>query len=350
MIYGRIGSALKDFMHFARRVFLRLTVLTIAVVHCSSLHAQSVLEDCRNPASASGDLSLHLTLKNGQKVFRQGEIITLTAEYCAYGTKKYSLNSKNYDHIGRLEGMEVFHIEPNNGVDPLTDYFHSRTIFDTGGLYSDHDLNKEPFAIDLELNEWQSLPPGTYRLSITGHRVRAKNEKNPIALDGEPFPLQSNTVEFQVVKAEAKWQAAALAAAITALDSPGSTKNEKRHAVRVLRFLGSEASTRQLARRYGSGEKDINGERMFGLFGSPFRALAIEAMQAEIKHPLHSVTREFVDTLVSLEMQSDAKYRGMALNEFDDKNPYTAEFNRRTAVYMAEADALYRKKAERLKP
>lgn len=332
-------------MHFARRIF-RLTILTIAVVlYPSAFHAQSTLESCRNAASRSSELSLHLTLKNGQKVFREGEIITLTAEYRACGKRKYSLNTKNYDRMGRLEGMEVFHIEPNNGVDPLTDYFNSGTMLDGGGLYSDQDLNEKPFAINLELNEWRSLPPGTYQLSITGHRVSAKNEKNPIALDGKPFPLNSNAVKFQVVKADAEWQAAALSTAITALDSPVSTENDKRHAVRVLRFLGSEASTRELARRYGT-EKDINGERMFGLFGSPFRALAIEAMQTEIKNPLHSITREFVDTLVFLEMQSDSKYRGTSFNAFDRKNPYTVEFDRRTAAYMAEADALKQQKSK----
>jgi hypothetical protein len=344
-VCGLNRIALKGFMHFAHRIFLRLTVLTV-VLCPSAIHARSALESCRNPASPSGDLSLHLTLKNGQKVFREGEIITLTAEYRACGTRKYSLNTKNYDRIGRLGGMEVFHIEPNSGVDPLTDYFNSRTMFDVGGLYSAQDLNKTPFAIDLELNEWQALPPGRYQLSITGHRVSAKNEKKPIALDGKSFPLHSNAVEFQVVKADAEWQAAELATAITALDSAVSTEDEKRHALRVLRFLGSEASTWELARRYGSAEKDINGERMFGLFGSPFRALAIEAMQAEIKDPLHPVTREFVHTLVSLEMQSDSKYRGTPVKEFDDKDPYTAEFNRRTAAYMAVADALIPQKSK----
>jgi hypothetical protein len=345
-VCGLNRIAPKDFMHFARRIFLRLTVLTIAAVLCpSTIHAQSALESCSNAANP-GDLSLHLTLKNGKKVFREGEIITLTAEYRACGKRKYSLNNKSYDRIGRLEGMEVFHIEPNSGVDPLTDYFKSRTIFSAGGLYSDQDLNEKPFAIDVELNEWQSLPPGTYRLSITGHRVSAKNEKDPLALDGKPFPLNSNAVEFQVVKADAEWQAAELAAAIRGLDSLVSTENQKQHALRVLRFLGSEASTRQLARRYGSAEKDINGEMMFGLFGSPFRASAVEAMQAEIKDPLHPVTRQFVNTLVSLEMQSESKYRGIPLNEFDDKDPYTAEFNRRTAVYMAEADALIPQKSK----
>jgi hypothetical protein len=334
-------------MHFAHRMFLRLTVLMLAVVLCPlAIHAQGALESCGNPAGPSGDLSVHLTLKDGQKVFREGEIITLTAEYRTCGTRKYSLNTKNYDRSGRLEGMEVFHIEPNRGVDPLADYFNSRTYFSTGGLYSDQDLNEKPFAIDLELNEWQSLPPGTYRLSITGHRVSAKNEKDPIALDGEPFPLHSNVVEFQVVEADAEWQAAELATATTAMDSPLSSKDEKQHAVRVLRFLGSKGSTQELARRYGSAETDINGERMFGLFGSPFRALAIEAMQAEIKDPLHPVTREFVNTLVSLEMQSDPKYRGTSVDAFDDKAPYTVEFNRRTAAYMAEADALIPQKSK----
>jgi hypothetical protein len=333
-------------MHFAHRIFLRLTVLTIAIVVCSSaIHAQGALESCGNPASPAGDLSLHLTLKNEQKVFREGEIIALTAEYRTCGKRKYSVNTKNYDRSGRLGGMEVFHIEPNSGVDPLADYFNSRAMFMVGGLFSDQDLNEKPFAIDLELNEWQSLPPGTYRLSITGHRVTAKNEKDPIALDGEPFPLDSNAVEFQVVKADAEWQAAELASATTAMDSPLSTKDEKQHAVRVLRFLGSKGSTQELALRYGSTEEDIDWEAMFGLFGSPLRALAIEAMQAEIKDPMHPVTREFIGTLVSLEMQSDSKYRGTPLDAFDDKNPYNAEFNRRTAAYMAEADALISQKS-----
>jgi hypothetical protein len=269
-VCGLSRTPRKDFMHFAHRMFLRLTVLMLAVVLCPlAIHAQGALESCGNPAGPSGDLSVHLTLKDGQKVFREGEIITLTAEYRTCGTRKYSLNTKNYDRSGRLEGMEVFHIEPNRGVDPLADYFNSRTYFSTGGLYSDQDLNEKPFAIDLELNEWQSLPPGTYRLSITGHRVSAKNEKDPIALDGEPFPLHSNVVEFQVVEADAEWQAAELATATTAMDSPLSSKDEKQHAVRVLRFLGSKGSTQELARRYGSAETDINGERMFGLFGSP---------------------------------------------------------------------------------
>src|ERR1700693_2120970 len=104
-----------------------------------------------------------------------------------------------------------------------------------------------------------------------------------------------------------------------------------RQALRVLRFLGSEASTRELARRFWfydrqrqvhpiSAEYPINPffygyERSqdywdikAGLIASPYRAVAIEALTAAIHDPQHPATRAMVETLALLEIQSKPEY------------------------------------------
>ena len=44
---------------------------------------------------------------------------------------------------------------------------------------------------------------------------------------------------------------------------------------------------------------------MFGLYGSPYRAEAIAAMQREIKDPDHSITQDFLQTLAKLQIEAD---------------------------------------------
>lgn len=44
---------------------------------------------------------------------------------------------------------------------------------------------------------------------------------------------------------------------------------------------------------------------MFGLFGSPYRAEAIEAMQREINDPDHTITQDFLHTLARLQINAD---------------------------------------------
>jgi hypothetical protein len=102
-------------------------------------------------------------------------------------------------------------------------------------------------------------------------------------------------------------------------------------ALRVLRFLGSEASTRELSRRFWfydqkrqvrpiSAEYPINPffygyERRqdywdikAGLIASPYRAIAIEELTAAIHDPQRPATRAMVETLALLEIQSKPEY------------------------------------------
>jgi hypothetical protein len=314
----------------------------VIIVSPSAISAQDQPNECGAKLSPPGDLSLHLSLKNGQTVFREGEIIALTAEYTAQAKHKYSLNNRNYDRGGRLDGMEVFCLDPDKGVDPLRDYFNNRVIFG-GGLGGDQDPAVEPYTADLELNEWLSLPPGSYRLSIAGNRVTLNTKNSKLGSDGPAVPLRSNTIEFQVLKAEPEWQSEHLASALLTLDSASATKDEKKHAARVFQFLGSEASTRELARRYWSLDQEFGWEMQFGLYGSKFRAIAIQEMKDAIKKSQHPISTEFADTLATMEMQADPKYRELPYDEKDEQvwknanDAYSAEHDRRIREYMAEA-------------
>lgn len=170
------------------------------------------------------------------------------------------------------------------------------------------------YVEDMVLNESKSAPPGNYSLRMG----------------------ISNEVEFQVIPAAPEWQAEQLANALAVLDAdhakdtPSDIERAKL-ALRVLRFLGSEASTRELARRFWfydrqrqvhpiSAEYPINPffygyERSqdywdikAGLIASPYRAVAIEELTAAIDDPRHPATRAMVETLALLEIQSKPEY------------------------------------------
>lgn len=320
---------------------LAASVLTFPLL----ANAMHELPDCGTPSNAPDDISLRLSLKNGQVVFREGEIIALTAKYQALKKKKYTLDNRSYDRSGRLDGMEVFCLDPESGSDPLSDYYSQPVAFFGGGLFSDADPGEKPFDVQIELNEWQSLPPGSYRLSIVGNRVTIHNNEDSMGFGGAPVTLRSNTVAFRVIAAEPEWQAAQLASAVTVLDSPTSKEEDKKHAARVLRFLGSEDATLELVKRYVSGDKPFGWEFKFGLFGSPDRAIAIHAMHDAIKNPDHPITREFAQTLATLELQSDPGLSAAFRVDADQHSwkqvseVFWKEEEKRVAEYMAEAAA-----------
>ena len=291
------------------------------------------------------DLSLHLSVSGDQTVFRQGEIIALNAHYEAETFRKYLLNNRSYDRSGRLNGMEVICIEPGSGTDPPADYFNSYQAFMGGGLFSEQELKWGPSTIRLELNEWRSLPPGSYMLSVVGNRANIGTEKDLHSWDSPPIQLQSNRIRFRVVEADPNWQKSQLAGAVRALDSPTSTDGERLHAVRILRFLGSEYSTRELVRRYWSGQEKLVWDMEAGLFGSPFRATAIREMRAALRAAHGEVREGFVETLVALELNSDPRHRPP---QFDGNNAeirerafdaYEAERKNRVSIYMADVAA-----------
>ena len=69
-------------MRFPRRIFYWSYCVALALITCCvGPRVQAQLDSCGTAISQPGDISLQLSLKNGKTVFREGEIIALTAEY-----------------------------------------------------------------------------------------------------------------------------------------------------------------------------------------------------------------------------------------------------------------------------
>jgi hypothetical protein len=228
--------------------------------------------------------------------------------------------------------MEIFCLNPDSGRDPLADYYNSGifSAFIGGGLSAGpRKLNRVPYVVEEELNEWASLPPGNYVLRVASRRIGS-------ARQGE-MVTWSNSIEFQIVAATPEWQTAQLAQATLVLDGkyPKLTEDEFEgieHAERILRFLSSEDATRELAKRFwfhdrvpwpqhapGVGYPESEGlredlDRRYwdfeaGLIGSPHRSIAIEELTSVINDGQHRPTRAMVETLALLEIQAQAQYK-----------------------------------------
>lgn len=278
--------------------------------------AQTPSDPCAVSSSDTADVSLQLSISGGRTSFQQGEVIPLTLSFSSPVKSKYSLTTANYDRSGRQGYIEAYCIEPA-GTDPLDDYYNSSISgFFGGGLSSTFNLGDKSWEIGRDLNEWKSLAPGSYRLRVVSHRVSREarpDETTPMGVVG--VTVVSNTIELTVTAAAPDWQAQQLASATAILDAPDSKDDEKKSAARGLRFLGSEAATRELARRFALSAGENNSwEFRFGLIGSPHRSLAIESMKAAIADPQLPITADFLYVLALLEIQADPKY---ALPPFD---------------------------------
>jgi hypothetical protein len=314
--------------------FLRGTLFAVALAGTIPLTAappaaQSAPDPCQAAASPD-DASVRLSLKNGQTVFREGEIVDLVLEFTSETTNRYQLSTQTYDRSGRLNA-EAFCLTPTS-PDPLADYFGAEFLgFIGGGGFSYAGLSAKPYVIAPALNEWRSLRPGAYRLHVVSHRVSRAARKDEPGPGTVSVPLVSNVVAFEVVPASPDWQAETLAGATAALESPA--KDVASRGARTLRFLGSAAATRELARRFWSlTDQPLGWDLMFGLVGSPERQTAVDGLVAALTDPSHPVSMAVVTTLALLEIQSRADY---VLPPYDPaaRDEWLRQRDRKTEAY-----------------
>jgi hypothetical protein len=290
--------------------FYSSVTLLACCLFADSSRAQQKTDPCERPVTSPATGTVTLTLKGGRSVYHEGEIIPLELTF-SYSLVQYR------PRTGRNLRAFAFCLTPE-GRDPLQDDEESGLWGSAGGSFGSGPYDVfDPgvtYVDDMELNEWKSVPPGNYSLRMG----------------------ISNEVKFQVLPATPEWQAEQLASAMAVLDADHakdtpSDMERTKQAVRVLRFLGSEASTRELARRFWfydrqrqvhpiSAEYPINPffygyERSqdywdikAGLIASPYRAVAIEELTAAIHDPQHPATRAMVETLALLEIQSKTEY------------------------------------------
>ena len=318
-----------------------LLILALAVLPRQQVIAQ-VTQSCSGSAVTRPDLSIELALDHGQKVFRQGEIVRLRIQYSSRSESKYLLDNRNYDRSGRLDGLDLICLQPDLGADPLDDYFHSFAGFASGGLFSEPQITVKPLWTEMELNEWRSLPPGEYRLSILSKRVSEGNQSNPKSW--KAVSLQSNWITFRIIEAEPVWQSSILSGAIKTLDSSKSTEEETENAARELRFLNSEDAARELVRRFWrSSPENLRWDLEAGLWGNPFRRTAIREMKSILRESRDGNRRWFIDVLVNLEMQTDSRFRQLrydselAVREKDPGSSCEKEHKRRASEYELRA-------------
>ena len=290
-----------------------LCFLALALACCSSVQsaqAQKRTDPCERPLTSPATGTAKLTLKGGQSVYHEGEVIPLELTFTYRLVQYRPRTGRNLRHFS-------FCLMPE-GRDPLQDDEESGLWGSAGvsigsGPYDVFDPGVT-YVEDMVLNESKSVPPGNYSLRMG----------------------ISNEVKFQVLPATPEWQAEQLARALAVLDADHtkdtpSDIERTNQALRVLRFLGSEASTRELARRFWfydqkrqvnpvNAEYPINPffygyERSHdywdikaGLIASPYRAVAIEELTAAVHDPQHPATRAIVETLALLEIQSKPEY------------------------------------------
>jgi hypothetical protein len=257
-------------------------------------------DPCAASSSAS-DIRFELRLQDHGPTFQSGEIVPLALTFTASADRPYTINTNRPDR--RSLGNDLYCLDPA-GVDPLASYFRTGP-FSGGGLVATAVLDAKPVVFEAELNEWWSLRPGHYRLFVMSQRVSLGGEAPARGM----LTLRSNAVEFDVLPPDPDWQATQLRTAVVTLTGPATLAEQKR-AARVLRFLNTESSTRELAHFFnGLSEREPTGwDLIFGLYGSPYRQLTIDAMFAQLKAPDHAVPYEFLRALVNLQLTADRSW------------------------------------------
>jgi len=279
-------------------------IVAVALLFIGTAAFASPQDPCSLSSTAS-DAKVIIAIPDGRTSFREGEIIPLVLSFTSTANKRYWADNRNYDRSGRL-GIEAYCVEPEAG-DPLADYFRTGA-FIGGGLGSTERLSEKPFTATAELNEWRQPGPGHHRLYVVSYRVWRPPDPDEATPYGRvSLTLRSNTIEFDVIQSDPEWRDRQLQQATAAYQNAAG--DEQKKAARTLRFLNTKASAETLAKLFwGLNDQPAGWDLMFGLFGSPYRAEAIAAMQTETRSPDHPITLDFLHTLTKLQINADSSW------------------------------------------
>ncbi len=241
-----------------------------------------------------------VSLASERREFHIGETIPLQLSFSSAVKSHYQINVAQYDRIGRMN-YEQFVVTPAQGVvDPLPDRTGSM-----GGLTSYTFLSPEPWTIKLNLNEWvRFTQPGEYRLNITSDRVSVRD---PASQFGVSYvKARANEITLKIVAADPVWQKRVFDDAVKSLDMPAPAKPElmeqyataRRQAMETLRFLGTAAAAREMAKRMrGEHPGGLDYVCLLGLSSTPERAVARSALQEALADPDHPIEGIFLSAM-----------------------------------------------------
>ena len=181
--------------------------------------------------------------------------------------------------------------------------------------------------------------PGKFRVSVQTSRVGEISGEASTPFE-KPLSLTSNELELTIVSPTASWQEQTLRQALAVLDAPlvplaakvpaGADETiAKRQAVKTLRYLGTPAAAKELARHLRGEANSFDFDCMFGLVGSPQNEVALSEMRRLLAAPDHPVSDLFLVTMSILSLnpdespevlrdQRDQRYQAIAAEFLDD--------------------------------
>ncbi|HEV2469308.1 MAG TPA: hypothetical protein VGS78_08940 [Candidatus Sulfotelmatobacter sp.] len=283
-------------------------------------------------------VSLSIRFAGGTSQFHVGEVIPIELSFVASQPETFVVSTRNYDRSGRLD-IEQFHVTPP-GRDPLADYFAVGACI-RGGLGGSQALGTEPFVMHEDLNEWVALDnPGHYALNVTTGRVSRRG-----ATEDERLELRSNSLEFDVLEASPEWQEETFGEAVSILNFSTSTDEQRRDAIRKLRFLDSPKSIRELAKQMSNFPPGRRFDCVAGLAGSRFQSEAVRELKRQMQSPDIAITADYIYTLAKLETQVQHHLPPYPENDADQQKIWEEQRRAYDKKFTDLEDALYKETA-----
>jgi hypothetical protein len=263
-------------------------------------------DPCTAPESPP-DLAFELSIAESA-VFQQGAPIPLRLSFATTTADRYLVDPR-WSQGDRRSGFETYCVEPA-APDPL-DFYEGVVMGPVGASPSVPLDPRVPFTMRVELNEWRTLVAGRYRVFVVSRRLVSTPDASATRRTGrQGIFLRSNVVELEVRSASKAWVKQQIQKAAQSL-APASPLEEAQRGAHVLRFLNTVESTRALAAAFLSRPDDtiLRGELLQGLYGSPYRDLALSALKKELAAPTHPIREGFLSALVTFEIASDPAWR-----------------------------------------
>jgi len=250
-------------------------------------HAEAV---AANPEGAS----FAIELVEPQAQFCVGQLIPLDLVYTFHRPSKFLINDGLARGSGTARLLEVFRVSPQTGTRQRTsdepNFYHW-----AGGTPLGAKADRV-YRYRVYLNEWRRFDkPGRYRFYSTSARVWRRKSSPPRNND---LRLTSNLLELEILGVSSQWQDEQFRMAVAVLDRQSDDTQEhgalRREALRRLRYLDTEAATRELARRYPGRDAGEKYDIGMGLHQSRYKAVAIEELKRRLGVPDFVVTAPFL--------------------------------------------------------
>jgi hypothetical protein len=172
-----------------------------------------------------------------------------------------------------------------------------------GGTVS---LSRKPIILNLTLNDSVRFKdPGKYQITIESGRVGTANPKRLLTLNSNRLPLT-------IVPAAPQWQEETLRNAVTVLDATASTLDltseqytARWQAIDILRYLGTSAAARELARQLKSEDLTFHHGFLSGLVQSPSRDAVLKEMEGLLADRDFPVDDHFLCAMSSVAVGPD---------------------------------------------